>query len=136
MKDAIPFYRVVCAIVQHPLQHDYFLVAQRGESDATLPGKWEFPGGKIEKGETETEALKREIREELDLEITVGKNLSSSFWTYPNFKIELIPYLCKTTTTTMQVLDHQQIAWVAKRDLLSMDWAPADIPIVEALLEH
>jgi 8-oxo-dGTP diphosphatase len=135
MKDAIPFFQVVCAIIRHPVYPDQYLVAQRQENDPDLPGLWEFPGGKIESGESETQALIREIKEELNLEITVCEPLLSSFWTYPRFRIELIPYLCQTASTSIQSVDHQRVEWTHRDALMKLDWAPADIPIVEALLK-
>lgn len=139
MKDAIPFYRVVCAIIRHPSNPEYILVAQRKENDSTAPHLWEFPGGKIEIGEAESDALSREIWEELQLKIEVGERLNPSIWDYDQFSIELIPFFCETESTEMKVLDHQRVEWTAIDQLKSYQWAPADIPIVNevfALLAH
>ena len=135
MSDALPSIRVVCALIRHPVDADYYLAAQRPANDPQLPEMWEFPGGKIESGESEIEALKREIREELALEIEVGEALTTSRWSYPRFYIELIPFLCTTTSTNLHPIDHQSVKWTSLDALMALNWAPADVPIVEELIK-
>ena len=134
MSNASPSYRVVCAVIRHPIDTDCYLAAQRPANDPQLPGMWEFPGGKIEPGESEVEALKREIREELALEIEAGAALTISRWSYPRFHIELIPFLCTTTSTDLHPVDHQCVKWTPLDALMALSWAPADVPIVKELI--
>ena len=134
MSDALPSIRVVCALIRHPIDADCYLAAQRPANDPQLPGMWEFPGGKIEPGESEIEALKREIREELALEIETGGALTTSRWSYPRFHIELIPFLCTTASTDLYPIDHQSVKWTPLDALMALDWAPADVSIVEELI--
>lgn len=122
---------VVCAIIH---SEGKILCAQRSEKMA-MPLKWEFPGGKLEQGEHAVDGLVREIREELGIEISVEAPLTPVSHLYANgLHIELIPYLCTPLTTQFQVLEHQQIVWVEKADLMALDWAEADVPIVRELL--
>ena len=106
------------------------LVAQRGSGDK-LAGKWEFPGGKVERGETPQACLKREIEEELGLEILVGEYLCSSFFDYDHLSIELMAFSCKATGGEARAQEHQRLMWTCPSDLKYLDMAPADLPIVD-----
>ncbi|MCR9014008.1 (deoxy)nucleoside triphosphate pyrophosphohydrolase [Aquiflexum gelatinilyticum] len=124
--------RVTCAII-----HDKgkILVAQRSEN-MDLPLKWEFPGGKIEADESPEACLKREIKEELNLRIEVKKAFKSNFHSYAGGKeIELIPFLCGYISGHLIVKEHQQIRWIEPENLLILDWADADVPIVNDFME-
>ncbi|MFY7861779.1 MAG: (deoxy)nucleoside triphosphate pyrophosphohydrolase [Chitinophagales bacterium] len=121
---------VTCAIIE---KESCVLAVQRSKK-MSLPLKWEFPGGKIEKGETEEECVIREIKEELNLDIEVSKRLNSSTFDYPNFSIQLIPFLAKQTGGQLMLNEHSGYKYLKKDELLNLDWARADIPIVEQYL--
>jgi len=101
-----------------------------------LPGYWEFPGGKMEPEESPTNCLIREISEELSIGIRISRPLTPVLHTYPYKSIQLIPFLATWESGTLQLTEHAQSQWLAQKDLLSLDWAPADIPIVYELNEN
>lgn len=122
--------KVVCAVIK---KDNKILIAQRSNK-MSLPLKWEFPGGKIEKGEDKKAALKREIQEELSIEIEIGNELNAVIHHYDNFSITLIPFLCTTSSRTFKRTEHKEIRWEKKENLMQYDWAAADIPIVHEIL--
>ncbi len=126
MKDPI---KVVCAIIT--IDND-FLVVQRSET-MNLPLKWEFPGGKIEPNESEEVCIFREIKEELNIEISLVKKLTTSFFEYPTIAIELIPFLANYERGELKLKEHKQFKLLSKVELSGLDWAEADIPIVKQL---
>jgi len=121
---------VVCAVIQDGAGR--VLACQRGAAQSHA-GKWEFPGGKVEAGELESEALKREIVEELGCEIEVGVALSPVLHRYPDFTIRLQPFLCRLCDGQQpQAQEHAELRWVALTDCGQLDWAEADVPIWRA----
>ena len=119
---------VVAAIIQD--EHGDFLCAKRGDWKS-LPGKWEFPGGKANAGEELAQALAREIKEELSVDIKVVREFDRS----TTGDIELVCFVCdlvseKPTTST----DHSELRWVSEKDLASLDWSEADLPAVKKIL--
>jgi len=126
-----PFIRVVCAIIQNG---NKTLAVQRSKNMA-LPLKWEFPGGKIKLNESEIDCIKREIQEELDIEIDVGKRLTPSLHKYPDFTIELIPYISKLQSGILTLNEHEQKRWLNREALINLDWAEADVPIVNEYIK-
>ena len=120
---------VVAAVIQ---KDNKIFCAQRNLSKS-MGGKWEFPGGKIETGETREEALVREIKEELDSEIKVDKYLMTVEHDYPTFHITMHAYLCTLVKGELTLKEHNDSVWLTKEDLLSLDWADADIPIVNKI---
>lgn len=126
---------VVAAVIQH---QDKILCALKGEHKYPyLSNKYEFPGGKVEAEETLEQALIREIKEELNLDIEVTKYLLTVEHAYPNFNIELATFMCMTKTIEELALsEHQDVQWCTMDELEQLDWAAADIPIVKYLLDN
>lgn len=120
---------VTAAII---LRNHRVLIAQRADDDK-LAGKWEFPGGKIEPGETPQECLKREIQEELEVEIDVSDFFGESIYTYQSGTIKLLAYWCRWISGELSLNVHSQIMWANQSELDLYDFAPADIPIVKKL---
>ncbi|MEZ7515002.1 (deoxy)nucleoside triphosphate pyrophosphohydrolase [Flavobacterium frigidarium] len=123
--------KVTCAIIT---VKNKILVTQRSEK-MKLPLKWEFPGGKIEGNESEIDCIKREIREEINIEIKIIQKLPNSNYDYGNFKINLIPFLANYVSGKIVLLEHKAYKLIDKSELLNLDWAEADIPIVEEFLK-
>mgnify|MGYP000857699319 CR=1 FL=1 len=123
---------VVAAILEF---EDYFLCVQRPENATEHNSlKWEFPGGKVELGENREQALKREIREELDVEIENLEYLTTVEHTYPDFHLVMHAYTCSISRGEPVLKEHVALKWLTVEDLDQLDWAAADIPIVENLM--
>ncbi|WP_271716058.1 (deoxy)nucleoside triphosphate pyrophosphohydrolase [Anaeromicropila herbilytica] len=105
--------------------------AQRGYGD--FQGGWEFPGGKMETGESTEEALIREIREELDSEITVGDILCTVNYDYPTFHLTMHVYWCDLVSGKLELLEHESAKWLGKENLKSVNWLPADIEVIDRI---
>ena len=121
---------VACAIIE---REGLVLAAQRGES-MCLPLKWEFPGGKVEPGESLTECLIRELREEMGVSIAVGSALNSAMHRYPTFTVTLYPFICSIETGAITLHEHAAIAWLPPAELMTLDWAEADGPVLAEYL--
>ena len=119
---------VVAAIIR---KEDEILATQRGYGE--WQDWWEFPGGKIEAGETPEEALKREIREELSTEINVEKFLCTVEYDYPKFHLTMHCYLCLLLTEALHLNEHEAAKWLVKDELDCVKWLPADKIIIEKL---
>lgn len=100
--------------------------------------KFEFPGGKVEVSETDEESLSRELKEEMDLDIQISKDQFYMTITheYPDFAITMHSYLCPVKTKVFELKEHESFVWLTRKDLMTLDWAPADIPIVHKLMEE
>ena len=122
---------VTCAIIEH---NEKIVVVQRSEC-MKLPLKWEFPGGKIENNETEEACIKREIKEELNIEIELISRLTPVTFKYPSVVINLIPFIATYLKGEIILFEHKQYKWLLKEELKNLDWADADIPIVEEFLK-
>ena len=123
--------KVTCAIITF---QNKILAVQRSKR-MSMPLKWEFPGGKIEQSETEIDCIKREIREELNIEIEVLERLAPSVFDYPTFTIELIPYRANYLSGVLQLKEHHQYLLLDKRELDSLDWAEADWAVVGEIMK-
>ncbi|MCO5950767.1 (deoxy)nucleoside triphosphate pyrophosphohydrolase [Mucilaginibacter flavidus] len=122
---------VTCALIVD--SQNRVLAAQRS-STMSLPLKWELPGGKIELNETPEECLVREIKEELDIEIKILKKLQSNTHTYPNIIVNLIPFISKHVSGVISLKEHASYQWLDGNELLDLDWAEADVPILHNYL--
>lgn len=122
-----PVTKVVCALIE---AQDKVLITQRSTA-MSQPLLWEFPGGKIEPGESEAAALTREIQEELNLLIIPVQRLTPVTHTYSTKVIQLIPYTCTLKSGEIKLAEHQTYSWVTIAELINYSWCPADIPIVE-----
>lgn len=109
------------------------LATQRGYGE--FKDKWEFPGGKMEAGESREEALRREIREELDTEINIGKLLCTVEYDYPAFHLTMHCYLCSVVSGTLELKEHESARWLSADGLESVDWLPADLQILPLIKE-
>ena len=113
------------------------IIAQEGRIFATQRGYgefkdgWEFPGGKIEEGETPQQALVREIQEELDTEVEVGDLLGTVEYDYPTFHLSMQCFLCRIKAGSLNLKEHEAARWLAEDELDSVDWLPADIEVLE-----
>lgn len=121
---------VVAAIIR---DDDKVLATQRGYGE--FKDGWEFPGGKIEDGETPRQALVREIREELDTVIEVGELLETVEYDYPKFHLIMHCYLCTIKSGDLVLNEHKAAKWLTKDTLYSVDWLPADVCLVDKIRE-
>lgn len=117
---------VVCAIIE---RDGRFLIARRPEG-RHLERKWEFPGGKAEPGETETQALHRELHEELRIKVEILERLTPVEHCYPERCLRLIPFRCRITDGEPQPLDHEELRWITIDDTSAYDFPEADTPIL------
>lgn len=120
--------KVVAAIILHDGK---VFATQRGYGE--FKDGWEFPGGKIEAGETAEEALIREIKEELDTEIEVGKYLDTVEYDYPNFHLSMACFFCTIKFGQLILKEHEAAKWLTKDNLDSVDWLPADKGLIDSI---
>ena len=122
---------VVAAVIE---DGGRIFATQRGYGE--FKDMWEFPGGKMEAGESREEALRREIREELDTEIAVGKLLCTVEYDYPAFHLTMHCYLCSVVSGTLELKEHESARWLSADGLESVDWLPADIQIIPIIRKY
>jgi len=121
-----PHLHVACAIIEHDGK---VLAAQRSET-MNMPLKWEFPGGKLEPGETPEACLVREVREELAIGINLGRALPTTTHSYETFTVTLYPFVCALADGIMTLHEHRAVAWMKPEQISALDWAEADYPII------
>ena len=117
---------VACAIIER----DGMVLSALRSASMNLPLKWEFPGGKIEPGEGREECLRRELVEEMGVEIEVGRAVTPATHHYPTFTVTLYPYVCSIASGEITLHEHSAISWLPPPRMLELDWADADIPII------
>lgn len=122
--------KVTCALI---LNNNRILVTRRGPG-MRMAGKWEFPGGKVEAGETAEQCIRRECLEELGLNIRITGQLSSHHHDYGDVAIVLIPFLATIESGELSLKEHDQFEWATREQLRSFDWAEADVAVVEEFL--
>lgn len=120
--------KVVAAVIR---DRDKIFATQRDYGD--LKGDWEFPGGKIESGETPQDALKREIMEELETEIKVGKLIDIIEYDYPTFHLYMECFLCEIVEENLVLREHEDARWLTKEQLWEVEWLPADVKLIEKI---
>ncbi|MBM6841444.1 8-oxo-dGTP diphosphatase MutT [[Clostridium] spiroforme] len=120
--------RVVAAVIR---DQDKIFATARGYGE--LKGGWEFPGGKIEQGETSQEALKREILEELDVEVSVGELIDTIEYDYPTFHLSMECFWCTIVKGNIVLKEAEDAKWLSKDELNSVAWLPADISLIEKI---
>jgi len=128
----VPHIHVACAIIE---RDGFVMVAQRSTT-MSLPLKWEFPGGKIDAGETPQDCLKRELIEEMGLHINIGRPLSPATHSYQDFTVTLYPYVCSIDFGELVLHEHAAIVWSLPEKLMLFDWAEADGPVIHEYLEQ
>jgi len=122
---------VVAAIIS---KDDRIFATQRGYGE--WKDWWEFPGGKMEQGETPEEALKREIREELSAEISIDQFLCTVDYDYPTFHLTMHCYLCSLQKESLRLNEHEAALWLTRDELNNVKWLPADLEIIEKIKEQ
>ena len=119
---------VVAAII---IKDGHVFATQRGYGE--WQGWWEFPGGKMEAGESPQEALRREIKEELDADVSVGEQLETVEWDYPNFHLTMHCFLCNLLSESLHLNEHEAATWLTHETLRSVKWLPADVEVLERI---
>ncbi len=122
---------VVAAVI---VNDDKIFATQRGYGD--FKDMWEFPGGKMEQGESREDALIREIQEELDTEISVDKFLCTVEYDYPTFHLTMHCFICSILKGDLVLREHEAAKWLTRDELYSVDWLPADISVVTEILNN
>ena len=125
--------KVVAAVTKAVNENgeNIIFATQRGYGD--LKGGWEFPGGKIEEGETPQEALKREIMEELETEIAVGDLIDTIEYDYPTFHLSMDCFWAEIVSGDLVLKEHEAAKWLTKAELDSVEWLPADITLIDKI---
>ena len=124
---------VVAAIIKH---NDKILCVQRGENKLDyISKKYEFPGGKIEEGETREQTVVREIQEELKMDISTNEDFLTVEHEYPDFFLTMHSFICSCENPTVHLTEHIDYKWLSISEMEALDWAAADIPIVDKLIQ-
>ena len=123
-------FQVACAIIER----EGLVLAAKRSATMSLPHKWEFPGGKIDQGESPVECLRRELFEEMSVGIFVGKQLSPSTHKYESFSVTLHPFVCSIVSGEIVLHEHAAIVWLPPQKLCTLDWAEADLPVIQSYI--
>lgn len=123
--------KVVAAII---VDNDKIFATQRGYGE--FKDGWEFPGGKIEEGETPEEALVREIKEELDTKIKVNNKIDTVEYDYPNFHLSMDCFICNILEGDLILKEHEAAKWLSKDEFYSLDWLPADMGVIKKIEDY
>ena len=121
---------VVCGVIGNATGQYLACLRPHGKH---LGGLWEFPGGKVDQGESPATALARELLEELGVEVAVGTPLAPVLWTYDRGQIRLLPYHCVIVAGEPRAIEHQRLLWCAPEDFSQLAWADADMPILDQI---
>ena len=125
--------KVVAALIK---RNNEYLIARRSTGSEDVLGKWEFPGGKVEKDETEGHAIEREIKEEFEMNIKAIRFLSNNVCEYPSKIIDLRLYECEYLSGEFNLHDHSEYKFVSKEEILNYNLCPADIPLAKYVKEN
>ena len=127
--------RVVAAVIcDSMLEKKKIFATERGYGE--FKGKWEFPGGKIEAFETSQQALKREIREELDIEIEVGDLIGTIEYDYPTFHLSMYCFWCQKISGKINLKEATSSKWLKKQELNSVEWSPTDLTLIDKIFKE
>ncbi len=124
---------VVAALIK---KNNKYLIARRSTGSEIVLGKWEFPGGKVDKGESEEHAIEREIKEEFEMDIKAIKFITNNICEYPTKTIDLRLYECEYLSGDFKLHDHSEYKFVNKEDIIKMELCPADIPLAKYVKEN
>jgi 8-oxo-dGTP diphosphatase len=127
----LPVIRVTCAVVVY---RGTVFAARRGPH-TSQPLKWEFPGGKVEAGETDEASLHRELSEELNMQVAILEKLPSFPHQYTGFQVELVPFICCAYTNNFTLHEHIEAGWYSSRELMELDWADADVRLMQTVVD-
>lgn len=127
--------RVVAAVIRSVSSTGQPIIFATQRGYGAYKDGWEFPGGKVEGNETPQEALKREIREELNMEIHVGEELMTVEYDYPEFHLTMKCFTCSIASGKPQLLEHEAARWLTYEELDDVEWLPADVYVVDKLKE-
>lgn len=127
--------RVVAAVIKAADKYGKPVIFATQRGYGAFKDGWEFPGGKIEAGETPKEALKREISEELDTEISVGDRIDTIEYDYPDFHLSMDCFWCEIIKGDLVLKEHEDARWLSKDQLWEVEWLPADITLIEKIGE-
>ncbi len=125
--------RVVAAVIKAEDMNKKPVIFATQRGYGRFKDGWEFPGGKIEAGETPEEALKREIREELDTDIEVGEKIDTVEYDYPEFHLSMDCFWCRVVKGDLILKEHEAARWLTGEEMQEVDWLPADITLVEKI---
>ncbi len=129
---SVPPLRVCCAVL---IKNGRVFAARRGRN-ARHALQWEFPGGKVEEGESDEQCLHRELKEELKMEVSIIRQMPGVKHIYDTFEIELIPFLCEQINQTITAKEHEETAWFSQDEMNQVSWSAADKVLVARILKE